>query len=114
MQHDAYLTSFASSHMHGTLSPLDVIVLVLVKKYQQTLNISLGTCPTEFLLLDATAAGVAIVSLCSWLLHTVTCTSVHCYAYGAGELERHVTTGNPEHHGCQKYWAGVLVCNILL
>ena len=62
--------------MHGTLSPfpglmlercclsvtLHVMVLFLAKKYQQTLDISLGTCPTVFP--TTTAAGVAMVCLC--------------------------------------------------
>ena len=41
--------------------------------------------------------------------------AVHCYVtcIRCGELERRVATSNPELHGCQQYWAGVLVCNIL-
>ena len=57
-----------------------------------------------------------MVCLCSQL-HTVTRTSVvHCYVIRirCGELERRVATNNLELHGCQQYWAGVLVCNILL
>ena len=87
--------------MHGTSSPfpgvleccclsvtLRVIVLFLVKKYEQTLHISLRTCPTVFPS-TTTAAGVATVCLCSRLLHMVTRTSVHCFVIciHAGELE---------------------------
>ena len=59
--------------MHATSSPfpgmlecyrlsvtLNVIVLFLAKKYQQTLDISLGTCPTVFPS-TTTAAGVVMV-----------------------------------------------------
>ena len=44
----------------------------------ETLDISLGTCPTVFPS-TTTAVGVAMVCLCSRLLHTVTRTLVHCF-----------------------------------
>ena len=109
--------------MHGSSSPLPdlmlercrlsvsvtlhVIVLFLAKKYQQTLHISLGTCPTVFLLLPLPLE----LRWCAFAvcLHTVTRTSaVQCYVIcvRCGELERRVATSNPELHGCQQYWPG--------
>ena len=68
-----------SAHNHVQQSPfpgmlkhrrlsvtLHVIVLFLAEKYQQTLDTSLGTCPTVFPS-TTTAAGVAMVCLCSRL-----------------------------------------------
>ena len=82
-----------ASHMHGTSSPfpgmleryhlsvtLYVIVLFLAKKYQQTLDVSLGTCPTVFAsTYHCRWSQVAMVCLCSRLLHMVTSTLVHCF-----------------------------------
>ena len=79
--------------MDGTSSPfpgmleccrlsvtLHVMVLFLANKYQQTLDISLGTCPTVFpSTTPAAGSGVAMVCLCSRLLHMVTCTLVHWF-----------------------------------
>ena len=86
------------------------VIFFLAKKYQQALDISLGTCPTVFLLLPLPLE-------LQWCAFAVFCTRlhvVHCYVIcvRCGELERRIATSNPELYGCQQYWAGVLLCRL--